>query len=47
MTFTTIFSYIDASSMTIVFQMLAGAVIGGGIAVKLYWEKIKLKFDKK
>ena len=47
MTFTTIFSYIDASSMTIVFQMLAGAVIGGGIAVKLYWEKIKLKIDKK
>ncbi len=47
MTFTTIFSYIDASSMTIVIQMLAGAVIGGGIAVKLYWEKIKLKFYKK
>ena len=30
----------------IIIQMLAGALIGGGIAIKVYWEKIKMKFLK-
>jgi hypothetical protein len=47
MVLTILFGYIDVSSMTLVIQMLAGAVIGSGIAVKLYWEQIKLKFNKK
>ena len=40
------FAYIDPSSGTLIIQMLAGALIGGGIAIKVYWEKIKMKFLK-
>jgi hypothetical protein len=40
------FAYIDPSSGTLILQMLAGALIGVGITLKLYWEKIKMKFLK-
>jgi len=40
------FAYIDPSSGTLILQMLAGALIGGGIAIKVYWQKIKMKFLK-
>ena len=40
------FAYIDPSSGTLIIQMLAGALIGVGITLKLYWEKIKMKFLK-
>ena len=40
-------SYLDVGSTSLAVQMLSGVVIGAGVAVKLYWEQIKLKFNKK
>ena len=40
------YAYLDPGSGTIILQMLAGAVIGAGIAIRLYWQKIKMKFLK-
>jgi hypothetical protein len=40
------FAYIDPSSGTLILQMLAGALIGAGIAIRVYWQKIKMKFLK-
>ena len=40
------FAYIDPSSGTLIIQMLAGALIGAGIAIRVYWQKIKMKFLK-
>jgi len=39
------FAYIDPSGINIVFQMLAGVLIGVGITIKIYWERIKMKFS--
>ncbi|SVA98785.1 uncharacterized protein METZ01_LOCUS151639 [marine metagenome] len=41
-----IHGYLDPSSLSFVAQMLIGVFIGLGVAIKLYWEKIKLKFSK-
>ncbi len=41
-----IYGYLDPSSLSFVAQMLIGVFIGLGVAIKLYWEKIKLKFSK-
>lgn len=40
------FAYLDPGSGTIIIQMLAGALIGAGIALKLYWQKLKMRFMK-
>ena len=40
------FAYMDPNSITLAIQLLAAALIGAGISVKLYWEKIKMKFLK-
>jgi len=40
-----IFLYIDPGSGSIIFQAILGALIGVGIGVKVYWEKLKLKFE--
>ena len=40
------FAYMDPNSVTLAIQLLAAALIGAGISVKLYWEKIKMKFLK-
>ena len=40
------FAYMDPSSITLVIQMLAGTLIGAGIAIKVYWQQIKMKFLK-
>ena len=40
------FAYLDRGSGTIIIQMLAGALIGAGIALKLYWQKLKMRFMK-
>ncbi len=37
--------YIDPGSGSIIFQAMLGALIGAGIGVKMYWEKLKLKFE--
>jgi hypothetical protein len=40
------YAYLDPASGTIIIQMLVGVFIGAGIAAKLYWQKIKMKFMK-
>jgi high-affinity Fe2+/Pb2+ permease len=40
------FAYMDPSSITLVIQMLAGTLIGAGIAIKVYWQQIKMKLFK-
>jgi|TARA_B110000438_G_scaffold194174_1_gene185758 hypothetical protein len=43
----TVPSYIDPASGTLALQMIAGAIIGFGIAIKIYWYKLKEKFTRK
>ncbi len=38
-------AYLDPGSASMIVQMIIGAVAGVGIAVKLYWHKIKGFFD--
>jgi len=40
------FAYMDPNSITLAIQLLAAALIGGGITLKLYWQRIKMKFLK-
>jgi len=40
-----IFLYIDPGSGSIIFQAIIGALVGVGLGVKIYWEKLKLKFE--
>ena len=39
------FAYLDPGSGSMIFQALIGALVGVGIALKIYWEKIKLKLS--
>ena len=39
-------AYIDPGSGSMIVQMLIGTLVGVGIAVKIYWQKIKMKFMK-
>ena len=39
------YAYIDPASGTIIIQVLIGALVGVGITLKVYWEKIKYKFS--
>jgi hypothetical protein len=40
------FAYIDPGSGSMILQLLIGAFVGAGIAVKVYWQKIRMKFMK-
>ena len=40
------FAYIDPGSGSIVFHMIAGALLGVGITLKIYWYKLKEKFSR-
>jgi hypothetical protein len=37
------FGYIDPGSGSLVIQMIVGALVGFGIAIKVYWYKFKEK----
>lgn len=39
------YAYIDPGSGSVVIQMLIGALVGVGIAVKVFWVKLKYKFQ--
>ena len=41
------YGYIEPGTVGIVIQALVGALVGVGIAIKLYWYKLKEKFSKK
>ncbi len=39
-------AYLDPGSASMIVQMIIGAIAGVGIAVKVYWHKIKGFFDR-
>ena len=39
------YAYLDPGSGSIVIQAIIGALVGTGIAIKVYWEKLKIKFS--
>jgi len=39
------YAYIDPGSGSLILQMILGALVGVGIAMKVYWFKIKEKFS--
>jgi len=39
------FAYIDPGSGSVVIQMIIGALVGVGVTIKVYWEKIKMKLS--
>ena len=41
------YAYIDPGIISIIFQAIIGAIVAGGIAVKMYWNKLKNFFKKK
>ena len=43
--FSDAYAYLDPGSGSIIAQAIIGALIGVGIAVKIYWEKLKFKLS--
>lgn len=41
------YAYIDPGSGSLIIQMIIGALVGVGITIKLYWHKLKYKFEDK
>ena len=39
------YAYLDPGSGSIIFQAIIGALVGVGIAIKIYWEKLKFKLS--
>lgn len=41
------YAYIDPGTISIIFQGIVGAIVAGGVAIKLYWHKFKSFFKKR
>ena len=41
------YAYLDPGTGSIIAQMLIGTLVGAGLAIKIYWQKIKMIFMKK
>ena len=41
-----VYAYVDPATLTYVIQIVAGVCIAGGVAVGVYWRKIKKFFQK-
>jgi hypothetical protein len=41
------YAYLDPGTGSIIAQMIIGTLVGAGLAIKIYWQKIKMKFMKK
>ena len=39
-------AYIDPGSGSIIIQMIIGALVGVGVALKVFWYKIKMAFQR-
>ena len=42
-----VFAYLDPGSGSMIFQALIGALIGVGITVKIYWDRLKFKVSSR
>jgi len=40
-----VFNYIDPGTGSAILAMAASAIIGAGVALKMYWEKLKYKLS--
>ncbi|MCK4817146.1 hypothetical protein KA005_15355, partial [bacterium] len=43
----TFYAYIEPGSVSYIFQLIIGALIGGLFAARVFWNKIKIFFKKK
>ena len=41
------YAYIDPGSMSVVFALILGVLVGAGMTIKLYWMKLKNKLSRK
>ena len=41
------YAYIDPGTGSMIIQMLVGVLVGVVITVKIYWHKLKFKFEEK
>ena len=41
------YAYIDPGSMSVVFALIVGVLVGAGMTIKLYWMKLKNKLSRK
>ena len=41
------YAYLDPGTGSIIAQMIIGTLVGAGLAIKIYWHRIKMKFMKK
>lgn len=37
------YAYIDPGTSSVLLQVIVGALVGVGITIKVYWEKIKFR----
>jgi len=40
-------AYIDPGTITVIFQGILSAIVAGGVAIKIYWHKLKTFFKRK
>ena len=40
------YAYLDPGTGSVIIQVLVGTLVGVGIALKIYWQKLKIKFQK-
>tara|TARA_B100001765_G_C19395537_1_gene289870 strand:- start:286 stop:510 length:225 start_codon:yes stop_codon:yes gene_type:complete len=40
------YAYVDPASVSVVFAIILGLLVGAGMTVKLYWLKLKNKFSR-
>lgn len=39
--------YIDPGAGSVILQLILGAVLGGGVLIKVFWKKIMSMFSKR
>ena len=39
------YAYVDPGSTSMIIQMMLGVLVGAGIAIKVYWYKLKVFFS--
>ena len=40
-------AYIDPGTFSIIFQAIIGAIVAGGVAIKIYWNRLLSIFKKR
>ena len=40
------YAYLDPGTGSIIAQVIVGTLVGAGVAIKVYWQKIKMRFTR-